>query len=134
MTTIEQPRAELIGYAAVLAAQQGETMGAADSAAAKRMPDRTKRMLQKAATDPGSVSDPAFAGSLADFRAASGGFLDGQSSFSIFDRLVPDARRAARNSRSVVQSAYVTGSVVQETAPGPTTALSFDTVTNQSLI
>jgi len=87
--------------------------------------DRRNRsqLILRAAVSAGTTSDPAWAGSLADYRIAVASFSDSMKSISLLDAMLPFAARVPMRTRVVVATAAAVGASVAGAAIKPVTRL-----------
>jgi HK97 family phage major capsid protein len=127
MNYLDQSRGggELVSLARHLIIARGSPLNAAATAEAQRAPERTVRIL-KSAISAATLADPVWAGSLADYRFAVGGFVESLRSTSVFDRLLADGavRRVPLHTRIVVTSVGASAAIVASGASKPASRLS----------
>lgn len=112
--------AEFVSLAKAVAIGRGrhvDTVAIAEQSA--RTTGRVVSVL-RAASSAGTLEDPEWAGSLADYRAISSGFVESLRSVSAFDRLMErDLRRVPLRTRIASVTLGATGGVVGEGVPMP---------------
>jgi HK97 family phage major capsid protein len=113
---------DFIQLAKLLGATKGDVMLAARLAEQRQMP--TLASVLRAAMSAGSLSNPNFASSIAQYPDLVSEFLDSLRNASAFDRMLPDMKRTPLRARAVVVTAGATAYTVGEGQMKPISSLS----------
>ncbi|WP_091948196.1 phage major capsid protein [Phyllobacterium sp. YR620] len=105
---------------------KGDLMLAAKWSELNSAPDRALRIL-KAAASAGTISDPDWAGALADYRIAIGAFVESMRTRSVFYRFLAENafRRVPLRTRIALTTISATGWIIGESQPMPLSEMNF---------
>jgi hypothetical protein len=119
---------EFVSLARHLMLGRGDVMEARESAEADAGCPRRVIEVLKSAVSAGSLTDPTWAGNLAQYRAIVGAYVDALASVSFFDRAMADnafVKVPPEATAIVIVSQSATGTTTSELAPIPVSSMQF---------
>lgn len=120
----QTPYLEFAAYGLMLAKANGNTVQAVELAKHDLCSSYPRaELILRSAADAGTTSDPTWAGSLVDYQQVVASFVEGLRSISVFDALLPLARRVPLRSSLAVVTTTFNGSTPAQGAAKPITKL-----------
>ncbi|MGE0031026.1 MAG: hypothetical protein AB7O21_20080 [Gammaproteobacteria bacterium] len=125
MNLVQNRNLEFAAYAMVLARAGGDALQAVELAKTHFRAWSHIEPVLRSAVNSGTTLDPAWAGSLADYRQLDAGFVDSLRSISHLDAALPFSRQLPLHSQLAVASGGIAAAVANEAAVKAVRRLTF---------